>query len=78
MLDAVAGKFTVQDLSLDFEHQVVISMCMVVVSLILRSLTSSVAMPVASTCTNCLRPTEGVQSDPRHEDNFGRRRRPGA
>jgi hypothetical protein len=40
MLDAVAGKFNVQDLSLDFEHQVVISMCMVVVSVIFRWLTS--------------------------------------
>lgn len=35
MLDAVAGKFTVEDLGHDFEHQVLISMCMVVVSLIL-------------------------------------------
>lgn len=32
MLNAVAGKFTVEDLSRDFEHQVLISMCMVVVS----------------------------------------------
>jgi hypothetical protein len=32
MLDAVAGKFTVKDLGHDFEHQVLISMCMVVVS----------------------------------------------
>jgi hypothetical protein len=34
MLDAVAGKFTAKDLGHDFEHQVLISMCMVVVSTI--------------------------------------------
>jgi hypothetical protein len=34
MLDAVAGKFTIQDLGLGFEHQVVLSMCMIVVSVI--------------------------------------------
>jgi hypothetical protein len=38
MLDAVAGKFTVQDLGQDFEHQVLISMCMVVVSVFSRYL----------------------------------------
>lgn len=38
MLDAVAGKFTVEDLGHEFEHQVLISMCMVVVSLILGRL----------------------------------------
>jgi hypothetical protein len=35
MLDAVAGKFTVGDLGHEFEHQVLISMCMVVVSVLL-------------------------------------------
>lgn len=32
MLNAVAGKFTTEDLSGDFEHQVLVSMCMIVVS----------------------------------------------
>ena len=32
MLDAVAGKLTVQDLGQGFGHQVLIAMCMVVVS----------------------------------------------
>lgn len=31
MLDAVAGKFSVEDISGDFEHQVMVSMCMIVV-----------------------------------------------
>jgi hypothetical protein len=34
MLDAVAGKFTAEDLGHDFEHQVLISMCMIVVSVL--------------------------------------------